>query len=128
MLEQYPKEVKIVFKQFPLKMHKFAARASAGCLAAGEQGKYWEFHDEVFKNQRSLNDEKLKEIAKGLGLDMKKFDTDLASPRIQALISNDVTEGFRSGVRGTPTLFVNGKRLNNRSLQGFKQAIDQELK
>lgn len=128
MLEQYPREVKLVFKQFPLKMHKFAAKASAGCLAAGEQGKYWEYHEEVFKNQKSLNDEKLKKIAKTLDLDMNKFNKDISSPRILELINQDVSEGFRSGVRGTPTIFINGRKLDNRSLQGFKQAIDKELK
>jgi len=128
VLEQYPKEVKLVYKQFPLQMHKFAAKASAGCLAAGEQGKYWEFHEEVFKNQKSLNDDTLKKIAKSLDLDMNKFNKDISSPRILDLINQDVSEGFRDGVRGTPTIFINGRMLENRSIQGFKQAIDSELK
>ena len=67
-------------------------------------------------------------IAKGLNLDLEKFKKDISSPQILDIINKDVSEGFKSGVRGTPTIFVNGRRLDSRSLQGFKQAINRELK
>ena len=72
-LKKYPKSVKIVFKNFPLSSHKFAKKAAAAALAAGRQGKFWEFHDELFKNYRNLDDKKILEIAKKLELEEARF-------------------------------------------------------
>ncbi len=128
MLEKYPKEVKLVIKHFPLDMHKIAKPASAAVLAAYKQGKYWEFHNKVFESISNLSEEKLQEIAKGLGLDMIKFNQDIKDPAIQNSITKDIQDGLAVGVRGTPAIFVNGKQLQNRSLQGFQQMIEAELK
>ncbi|MCJ7682656.1 MAG: thioredoxin domain-containing protein, partial [Desulfobacteraceae bacterium] len=68
MLKKYPESVRIVFKNYPLKNHKFAAKAATAALSAGRQGKFWEFHDELFKNYRQLSDKKLNEIARKLDL------------------------------------------------------------
>ena len=76
MLEKYPKEVKLVYKNFPLVGHKFARKAATAALAAHEQGKFWEFHDNLFKNYRNLDDAKIQEIAEELGLDMERFTRD----------------------------------------------------
>jgi protein-disulfide isomerase len=70
----------------------------------------------------------MQEIAKEIGLDPAKLNSDAKDPAIQKLINRDLVNGRQSGVRGTPAIFVNGKRLNNRSLAGFQQAIDAELK
>ena len=128
MLDKYPDKVNLVIKQFPLPSHKFARRASAVALAADRQGKFWEFHTKIFENLKGINEAKVQEIAKEIGLDTEKLNTDAKDPAIQYLITRDVNNGRQAGVRGTPTIFVNGKRLNNRSLQGFQQAIDAELK
>jgi protein-disulfide isomerase len=69
VLEKYPHDVKIVFKNYPLRNHKFAMKAAIAALAAGSEGKFWEFHDELFKNYNKLNDQKIREIALGLGFD-----------------------------------------------------------
>ena len=129
MLEKYPKEVKLVIKQFPLsQIHDYARKAAIAALAASKQGKFWEMHSKLFANQEKLNDAKVEEIAKGLGLDMKQFNEDLKSPAIASLIDEDMKSAAQVNVPGTPALYVNGKLLNQRSLPGFQQAIDAELK
>lgn len=127
VLEKYPNDVKVVFKNFPLRSHRFAMKAATAALAAGSEGKYWEFHDLLFKNYNKLNDQKIQEIALELGLDQAEFNEKMKDPRIRAAIRQDVQEGARAGVRGTPTIFINGKRLRDRSLRGFQAAIDKEL-
>ena len=127
VLETYPDDVKIVFKNFPLRSHKFAVKASIAALAAESQGKFWEFHDLLFKNYNKLNDQKIREIALELGLDQTEFKEKMKDPKITAIIRQDVRDGAQAGVRGTPTIFINGRRLNDRSLKGFQAAIDKEL-
>jgi protein-disulfide isomerase len=128
VLEENPEKVKIVFKQFPLAMHKMARKSAAAALAANEQDKYWEYHDTLLENVSSLSDAKLQEIAESIGLDMEKFNRDIADVSIQKAITDDVRNGQQVGVRGTPTVFVNGKRMKSRSRQSFQQMIDAELR
>lgn len=128
MLEKYPTQVKIVEKNFPLQMHKFARQAATAALAAHKQGKFWEYHKKLFESISSLNDAKVQEIATQLGLDMDKFNKDLKDQALQNIITRDLQEGTAAGVRGTPTIFVNGKPLAARNIEGFQQAIDEELK
>jgi protein-disulfide isomerase len=127
VLEKYPDDVRIVYKNFPLRNHKFAMKAATAALAAESQGKFWEFHDLLFKNYNKLNDQKISEIALELGLDQTEFNKKMKDPKITAMIRQDVREGTKAGVRGTPTIFINGRRLNNRSLKGFQATIDREL-
>ena len=105
-----------------------ARPAAAAALAAGKQGKFWDYHDMIFENFRTLDEDALKRFATGLNLDMNRFNKDRTSSEITSLINRDIREGSRIGVRGTPTLFVNGKRLNQRSLEAFSAAIESELK
>jgi protein-disulfide isomerase len=129
VLEQYPNDVKLVFKNFPLtRIHKAAMNAAIASLAANQQEKFWEFHSELFKNYNKLNDAKFDEIATNLELDMEQFKQDMQNPPLAGLVQRDLKDGVAVGVRGTPSIFVNGRRLNQRSLPGFKAAIDAELK
>ena len=128
MLDKNPGKVNIVIKHFPLQSHKFARRAAAVALAADRQGKFWEYHEKIFENLKGINEAKVQEIAKEIGLDVERLNQDAKDPAIQYLITRDVNNGRQAGVRGTPTIFVNGKRLNNRSLAGFQQAIDAALR
>ena len=128
VLEKNPDKVKLVFKNFPLRNHKFAMDAATAALAAEKQGKFWEFHDLLFKDYNRLNEQKVKEIAQKLKLDMERFEKDRKDPRIRALINRDVSEGNRAGVRGSPTIFVNGRLLRNRSPAGFQELIEKALK
>jgi len=128
VLEQYPNDVKLVFKNFPLeRIHKLARGAAVSALAAHQQGKFWEFHKELFNNFNKLNDVLFEEIAKSLELDMEQFKQDRENPAISAMIDRDLKDGVEAGVRGTPSIFINGRLLQQRSLPGFKQIIDEEL-
>lgn len=128
MLEQYPTKVKLVSKNFPLSFHKLARPAAIAVLAAGEQGKYWEYHEKVFDNFNKLTDQKFLDFAKELGLNIKTFKKSLKNPKLQKAISKDIRDGQGAGVTGTPSIFINGRRLKNRSLDGFKAIIEAELK
>ena len=127
VLEKNPENVKFAFKNYPLRNHKFAMKAAIAALAAGSEGKFWEFHDELYKNYNKLSDQKIREIALGLGFDQAEFEKRMSDPKIAAMIRQDLQDGAKAGVRGTPTIFINGRRLKNRSLQGFQAAIDREL-
>jgi protein-disulfide isomerase len=128
VLEKNPNQVKLVFKNFPLRNHKFAMPAAIAALAAEKQGKFWEFHDLLFKDYNRLNEQKVKEIAQQLNLDMEKFEKDRNDPQMRTLINRDLAEGNRAGVRGTPTIFINGRLLRNRRMAGFQELIEKALK
>ena len=128
VLERYPNQVKLVFKNFPLRNHKFSMQAAIAALAAEKQGKFWEFHDLLFKEVNHLNEQKIEEIAQQLKLNMEEFNKDRKDPQITAMINRDITEGNQAGVRGTPTVFVNGRLLRNRSMAGFQELIEKALK
>jgi protein-disulfide isomerase len=128
VLDAYPQEVRLVYKHFPLAFHKQARNAAKASMAAGEQGKFWGMHDIIFENYNTLTEEKFSEFAKQLGLDMEKFKTDYTSTKYDKQIQDEFNMGQRIGVRGTPTLFLNGKMMTRRSFNDFKQAIDEALK
>jgi protein-disulfide isomerase len=127
VLKKYPDEVNLVHKNFPLSKHKFAAKAAKAALAADKQGKFSEFHERLFKNQRGLNDATVQKIATELSLDMAKFEKDKNDPAFQKLIVRDTKEARRAGVRGVPAVYINGKLLRSRSMRAFQQMIDAEL-
>ena len=127
MFEQNKNEVKIVFKNFPLRNHKFAGPAAIAALAANKQGRFWELHDQLYENYNRLNDQKIRELAQQVGLNMEEFDQDMKDPELKAIVGRDFQDGARAGVRGIPTIFVNGRLLRNRSFQGFQAAIEKEL-
>ena len=97
-------------------------------MAANLQGKFWEFHSKLSKNYNAINDAKIQDIAKELGLNMEEFNKDMQLPIIKSFIARDMNNGRQFGVRGTPTIFINGKKLRNRSLPRIYQAIEAELK
>ena len=96
-------------------------------MAAGKQGKFWEFHDLLFKDYNKLNDQKVTEIRTSLNLDADQFQREMLEPAIKAQIDADLRNGNSAGVRGTPTVFINGKLLRDKSLKGFQRQINQEL-
>ncbi|HDL53894.1 MAG TPA: hypothetical protein ENH32_07960 [Proteobacteria bacterium] len=128
MLDRYPTQVKVVFKNFPIRSHRYAVKAAAAALAAGKQDRFWEFHDLLFESYNKLNDKMITGFARSLNLDMKRFEKDRASAEVAKLIKRDLQEARDADVRGTPTIFVNGKLLQVRSMDGFSRAIDLELK
>ncbi len=127
LLERYPDTVRLVFKNFPLRNHTEARPAALAALAAGEQGKFWPYHDLVFANFKTLKDQSYISFATELGLDMERFDSDRRSEKLQNMINADIEEGNQAGVRGTPSIFINGKRFQNRGLDSFRAAIEKIL-
>jgi len=97
-------------------------------MAAHKQGKFWEFHDLLFKDYKNLNDQKVEEIRAGLNLDPDQFKRDMQAADVKAQIEADLRNGSSAGVRGTPTIFINGKLVRDRSLKGFQRQIDRELR
>lgn len=122
------KNVKIVFKNMPLNFHKNAEPAARAALAAEAQGKFWEYHDILFEKQKELSPALYEKTAKELGLDMAKFKADMNSAATKSKVEKDKHDAKLAGVTGTPSVFINGRALKQRSLQGFQMMIDAELK
>jgi len=97
-------------------------------LAADRQGKFWEFHDELFKNYNQLNEEIVQQIVDGLKLNKAQFEKDRQDPLLLEIVKHDFNQGIEAGVNSVPTVFANGRRLKQRSLDGFQELIDKELK
>ena len=120
--------MKIVWKNMPLSMHQHAMPAALAAMAAGEQGKYWEYHDKLFTNQQKLTRDDFIRYAKELNLDVPRFVRDLDSPKSKAAIQADVAEAGRLGVTGTPGFFVNGRFVNGaKPFDAFAELINGEL-
>jgi protein-disulfide isomerase len=128
IVAEYGDRVRLVVRDFPLSMHPNAPKAAEAAEAARAQGKYWEYVTLLFANQGALEVPKLKEYATRAGLDRAKFDAMLDSGQFAAKIERDVYDGNRIGVNATPTLFVNGRPLNDRSYEGLKAAVEAALK
>lgn len=124
----YPDKTQLVFKNFPLKMHRNAEAAAIAGLAADRQGKFWPLHDLLFEHFNRLNPQKIVELAKQAGLDMAKFEKDRRDPALNRQVQDEIRQGRDIGVRGTPTIFINGRRVKERSLQEMKRMIEGELK
>jgi len=126
---KYGDKVRIVFRQFPLPMHENAAKAAEAALCAKEQGKFWEMHDAMFKDQSGLAVDALKTKAAGLGLKAADFNSCLDSGREKPAVEADVKDGSKAGVSGTPAMFINGRFINGAvPFEQISQVIDDELR
>ncbi len=120
--------MQIVWKNLPLRMHPKAPAAHAAGEAAHLQGKFWEMHDKIFANQRTMSPEKYVEYAKEIGLDVEKFKRDVVSAEVKKRVDADAKQASSLGVTGTPGFFVNGRFLSGaRPFASFKVLIDEEL-
>jgi protein-disulfide isomerase len=127
--QKYGDKVRIVFRQYPLPMHPNAQKAAEASLCANEQGKFWEMHDAMFKNQQELAVDNLKAKAAALGLKAEEFNSCLDSGKYTAQIQADVKDGSAVGVNGTPAMFVNGRFLSGAvPIEQLSSIIDDELK
>ena len=130
----YGSDVRILFKQNPLPMHPNAPYAAKAALAAQKQGKFWEMHDKLFAANNShapdgLAREKVDEMAREIGLNMDRFNADVASPELAAIISADQAQAQKLGANGTPHFFINGARVSGAMpFESFKAVIDAQLK
>lgn len=120
----HPKDVRVVYKNFPLSFHPQSRPAAAAAIAAGKQGKFFEFRYKVAPHYRELSDSLYLAVAKELGLNMERFKKDMAlTPEVSKILENDIDLGRRVGVEGTPTIFVNGRLAQERSLDYFEQLL-----
>ncbi len=127
LVARYPQQVRIVFKNFPLKMHKYSQEAAIAALAAQRQGKFWELHDLLFANYDRLDLQKIEELAAEAGLDMVRFEKDRNNPQLKEMITASIAEGRAIGVQGTPTLFINGRKVQHRTFTAMSRMIEEEL-
>jgi protein-disulfide isomerase len=127
LMAEYGERVRLVVRDYPLTQHADAQKAAEAAEAAREQGKYWEYTAILFQNQSALQSDKLKEYATRVGLDRAKFDAALDSGRFAESVHRDLHDGDRVGVQGTPTVFLNGRRVTDLSYEGLKSAVDAAL-
>jgi protein-disulfide isomerase len=129
LMALYPGQLKVVYKQFPLRRSRgdslLAARAS---LAAHAQGKFWEMHDKLFAAGPDIDGAAVEQLAAGLGLDAEKFRADMASPDVLRVVQEDMAMGQRADVSATPTLFVNNSKVTRRDLRLIRAMIESELR
>jgi protein-disulfide isomerase len=120
--------IRFVFRQFPLEFHKRARGAAEASLVAHAAGKFWEFHDRMFENQEHLEPDALEGYARLVGLDPSRFRDSLSRHEFDSKVALDLELGERAHVRGTPTLFINGKRAENAtSVEAVVAEIEAEL-
>jgi len=125
----YPGKVRVAWKNFPLSFHNNAKPAAEAALAANEQGKFWEMHDILFKNQQALTAADLEKYAKEIGLNMDKYKAAVESHKFAAQVENEMKQGSELGVSGTPAAFVNGQLVSGaQPVDAFKKIVEAELK
>jgi protein-disulfide isomerase len=128
VMAAYPKDVKLVSKAYPLPFHNRARPSAEAIFCAKDQGKYWEYREKAFASNPKLEDSDLSQIAKDLGLNMKKWDKCVQSHAYASRIDADIAAGQDVGVQGTPHFFVNNQVINGaQPFEAFKTVIDQEL-
>jgi len=127
--KDYGDDVRIVFKHMPLPMHTKAPAAHAAAEAAHRQGRFWEMHDRIFAAPSSMNGEQFGIWAREIGLDVERFQRDVASADVKASIDADMSQASKLGVAGTPSFFINGRFLSGaQPYESFKRMIDEELR
>ena len=128
IVSEFGDRVRLVVRDFPLSQHANARKAAEAAEAAREQGKYWEYAGVLFRNQSALGADKLRQYATELGLDRARFDASLDSGKFAEKVQRDVIDGHKLGVNGTPTLYINGKRVSDHSYENVKSVIEAALK
>ena len=117
-----------MWKHNPLPFHSDAQLAHVASVAAQQQGKFWEMHDKMFANQAKIKMPDLQQYAKEIGLDIKRFEKDLADPALLKIVEADKREAAAAGATGTPTFYVNGHYMSGaKPFDEFAKAINAEL-
>jgi protein-disulfide isomerase len=124
----YPDKIKIAFRHRPLPMHEHARLAAKASVAADAQGRFWEYHDVLVAHRDALDRASLEGYARTVGLDVARFNRDVDDARTEARVSADETQAAKLHAEGTPTLFVNGRRVSGaQPLPVFRAAVDRAL-
>lgn len=112
LLQRYPNDVRLVFRQFPVSaLHPLAERLALASLCAHDQGLFWPFHDQIYARQEALTETSIDTIAQSVGVDMQRFGVCLSSRQFQKHVDQDFADAVRLGGRGTPTWIVNGQKI-----------------
>jgi protein-disulfide isomerase len=129
LLSKYQDRVKLAHKDFPIdELHPAARAGHVAARCAGEQGKFWPYHDLLYANAPKAAPEDLRNYAQATGLDMANFEQCLATGRFVAAVEKDGAEGKRAGVMGTPAFYINGRLLAGaQPLESFVKVIEEEL-
>jgi protein-disulfide isomerase len=128
VLSTYGDRIRFVYRHYPLPNHPLARRAAEAAACAGEQGKFWPYHDLLFANPSKLGDTDLKQHAAALGLNASQFGSCVDTHKPKAQIDADVKDGEEAGVNGTPAFFINGRMISGaQPYDVFKKIIDEEL-
>lgn len=112
VLRAFPKDVRLVFKQFPLDFHAQAEFAAEAALAAQAQGKFWDMHDKMYAGFPDLRTNTVLRYAREIGLDLNRFTSEVGSHKYRARVQSEEQQGEVAGVGGTPTFFIDGKKYN----------------
>ena len=124
---KYGERVRVVFKQLPLDIHPQARLAAEASLCARDQGKFEELHDWLFANSKGISVEAMKAAAPELGIDAANLDSCLAAKTHSSSVEEQLAQATALGVSSTPSFFVNGRKVTDRSLASFSRMIDEEL-
>lgn len=129
ILNKYKDKVRFVYREFPLTQHTLALGAAQAAEAAGLQGKFWEMHRVLFTKSPELSKDNLIKYAMELNLDAAKFAADMDSEIVRNRIQQDLTDGNKTGLKVTPTFFINGTKFDGAlSVDEFSREIDSRLK
>lgn len=125
--EEFPNKTILTYKDFPLAMHQNAEKAAEAAHCAGDQGKFWEYHDAIFESSAPLDIANLKEMSKSLKLDQAAFDKCLDSGKQAATVAKGFEEGKKLGITGTPTIFINGHVVSGAAkYDTLKELVEQQ--
>ena len=128
LVKDYGKDIRIVWKNNPLPFHPNAMPAALAAMAASEQGKFWEFHERLFKDQAHLDEATYEKYAGEIGLNVPKWKASFAAKKFESSIKEDMAVSERFGARGTPSFFINGRPLRGaQPKEAFKAVIDKEI-
>ena len=127
VLDLYPGKIRLVAREFPIVGHAYSRKAANAALSAHAQGKYFEYTALLYQNQLDLSESNLIKFAQAVGMDVARLKAELAEGKHERAIDEDVDEAKRVGLTSTPTFYINGRKLEILSLDGFKQAIEREL-
>ncbi len=129
LLAEFPQQVRLVFKDFPLRSHELAMPAALAARCASAQGRFWEYHDLLYVAQPAFARDELVGYARRLGLDVPGFTECLDATRFQEDVMADQREGRAAGVRATPTFFVNGRKIEGAlPIEEFRDAVRRALR
>lgn len=128
LVKQYEDEIVFGYRHFPLPKHEYAQKAAEAAEAAGAQGKFWEMHEYLFANQEILSNQLLEDAGEAIRIDEERYKKELVDGVYRDAVLRDKAAGGSLGIQGTPTFFLNGKKLNIRSpdelVEKVKEAVE----